>query len=487
VLLSLLLNNRLALYPLPCALFYVQHDAFQTRPIALRLMHLLRTLISVSTAALLLLQAPSAQAAGPVLASPVSGASYVLGDSIAYGLHLDGLEGKLQAKLGGASHISFDGARSITTPGNQIKKTAIESVDADKNLIAAAKVVVIILGMNQLEASFSDSQAQLMKKLKTMAPDARYFWVDIGATIANQAADWSWRNKLIYDNAKVLGYQVISRYKAIFGECADPLNIKPGQLFPDWESEPGYNGAGNVHGYYPELSKAILDAVTNAPKLPPIICPASAVTAPAPALSTSTYVLGDSISYGLYKERLTLKLQNRLGGPSKINYDGGRSITTPGSQIKKTALESVEIDKAYIATANVIIVVLGTNQMEKSFAESQNQLMEALKAIAPKAQYYWVDIAATIATQAKAWSARNKIIYDNAQPLGYTVISRYKAIFGPDADPLNITPGRNYPGWETEPGFGAPGNVHGMYAELTRLIVDTLAGPDLSNQESPQK
>ena len=410
---------------------------------------------------------------------PPSGPIYVLGDSIAYGLHLDGLEGKLQEKLGSVTHISFDGARSLTTPGNQIKKTAFESVDADKNLIATAKVVVIILGMNQLEASFVDSQSQLMKKLKTIAPNARYFWVDIGATIATQAVDWSWRNKVIYDNAKILGYQVISRYKAIFGECADPLNIKPGQLFPGWESEPGYNGAGNVHGYHPELSKAIVDAVTNAPKPPPIICPVSVPT----SISTSTYVLGDSISYGLYKERLTIKLKDRLGGPSKISYDGGRSITTPGSQIKKTALESVEIDKAYIATANIIIVVLGTNQMEKSFAESQKQLMDALKIIAPKAQYYWVDIGATIASQAQAWSARNKIIYDNAQPLGYTVISRYKAIFGPDADPLNITPGLNFPGWATEPGFGAPGNVHGMYAELTRAIVDTLAGPTLDSSK----
>ncbi len=441
----------------------------------------LRALLSPILLGLLIWLTPLfAQAQVKTVGTPLSsGSVYVLGDSIAYGLHLDGLEGKLEKRLGSVAHISFDGARSLTTPGNQIKKTAFESVEADKNLIAEAKAIVIILGMNQQEESFVDSQDQLIKKLKSIAPNARYFWVDIGATIASQAVDWSWRNKVIYDNAKILGYEVISRYKAIFGDCADPLNIKPGQLFPGWESEPGYSGAGNVHGYHPELSKAIVDAVTNAPKPPPITCPVS-VSAPTPtstSTSTSTYVLGDSISYGLYKERLTIKLQNTLGGISKISYDGGRSITTPGSQIKKTALESVEIDKAYIATANIIIVVLGTNLVEKSFAESQKQLMDALKAIAPKAQYYWVDIGATIATQAQAWSARNKIIYDNAQPLGYTVISRYKAIFGPDADPLNITPGRNFPGWQTEPGFGAPGNVHGMYAELTRLIVDTLAGP----------
>ena len=414
-----------------------------------------------------------AQTVAASTAAPIpSGATYVLGDSIAYGLHLDGLESKLQAKLGGAARISFDGARSLTTPGNQIKMTAFESVDADKKLIAAAKVIVIILGMNQQEQSFVDSQVALMKKLKTIAPEARYFWVDIGATISSQAVDWSWRNKVIYDNAKVLGYEVISRYKAIFGECADPLNIKAGQLFPDWESEPGYNGAGNVHGYYPELSKAIVDAVTNAPKPLPVIC----------QVPGSTYVLGDSISYGLYTDRLPIKLQKKLGGPSKINYDIGRSITTPGSQIKKTALESVEIDKAYIAKASIIIVVLGTNLMEASFAQSQEQLMQALKAIAPKAKYYWVDIGATMAPQASAWSARNKIIYDNAQTLNYTVISRYKAIFGPDADPLNIRPGLNFPGWVTEPGFGGPGNIHGKYAELSDAILDTF--PDQTKESS---
>jgi hypothetical protein len=36
----------------------------------------------------------------------------------------------------------------------------------------------------------------------------------------------------------------------------------------------------------------------------------------------------------------------------------------------------------------------------------------------------------------------------------------------------------------TEPGFGGPGNIHGMYAELTKVIVDTLS---VSNQVSPPK
>jgi hypothetical protein len=138
-------------------------------------------------------------------------------------------------------------------------------------------------------------------------------------------------------------------------------------------------------------------------------------------------------------------------------------------------LESVDIDRSHIAKSDVIIVVLGTNQMELSFSESQGQLMRKLKSLAPKAKYYWVDIGATIATQSVGWSARNKVIYDNAPHLGYTVISRYKAIFGPDADPLRISPGLNFPGMDTEPGYDAPGNVHGAYPDLSQAILDAVA------------
>lgn len=209
-----------------------------------------------------------AQPAGAARGAMARRASYVLGDSISFGLQLDGLEAKLQAKLGGASRISFDGGRSITAPGHQIKKSAMESVDMDRGFISHASVIVIVLGTNQLESSFVQSQQQLMQKLKTIAPRAAYYWVDIGATMSNQVDGWNARNKTIYDNANTLGYTVISRYKAIFGPAADPLRIKPGQNFPDSPTEPGYGGVGNIHGAYAELSKAILEAVSSAVAVP---------------------------------------------------------------------------------------------------------------------------------------------------------------------------------------------------------------------------
>lgn len=209
-----------------------------------------------------------AKPAGAAQAAMARRASYILGDSIGFGLQLDGLEAKLQAKLGGTSRISFDSGRSITAPGHQIKKSALESVDIDRAFISSVSVIVIVLGTNQLESSFVKSQQQLMQKLKKMAPRAVYFWVDIGATMSNQVDGWNARNETIYDNANTLGYTVISRYKAIFGPAADPLRIKPGQNFPDLPTEPGYGGVGNIHGAYAELSNAILEAVSSVAAVP---------------------------------------------------------------------------------------------------------------------------------------------------------------------------------------------------------------------------
>jgi hypothetical protein len=395
----------------------------------------------------------------------VGESSYVISDSIGYGLQLEGLETQLQAVLGGPSKINFDGGRSITTAGSQVKKSALDTIDADKALIAKAGVIVIILGMNQIESNFEESQVQLMQKFKAVAPHARYFWVDIGATIASQVPGWNQRNKIIYANANRLGYSVISRYKAIFGPTADPLNLSPGKNFPNWATEEGYGGPGNIHGYSADLAKAIVSSVTD--RTARRTC---AIKTP-----LGSYVLGDSIAFGLAEDALGDKLKALLMAPALISYDAGRSIVTPGMQIKKSALESVDIDRAHIAKSDVIIVVLGTNQIEYSFTDSQQQLMGKLKSIAPHAKYFWIDIGATFSNQAEGWSARNKSIYDNAPLLGYAVISRYKAIFGPDADPLRITPGLNFPGMQTEPGYGAPGNGHGASPELSRAILDAVA------------
>ena len=213
---------------------------------------------------------------------------------------------------------------------------------------------------------------------------------------------------------------------------------------------------------------------------PQLAKPAGCIDKPADAQTrklsgVSSYVLADSIGFGLHAAGLEKHLQEQLGGPSKISYDTGRSISSPGIQINRSALESVDIDSATIANSGVIIIILGTNQMESSFADSQRLLVKKLKGIAPQAAYYWVDIGATISTQVAGWNARNKVIYDQAPELGYAVISRYKAIFGPNADPLNIRAGQNFPGRPDERGYGGPGNIHGGYPELAAAILDSVS------------
>ena len=218
-----------------------------------------------------------------------------------------------------------------------------------------------------------------------------------------------------------------------------------------------------------------------APQLPAATVPCGGVApltrVSAQPLPGMVYVLGDSISEGLAQDGLADKMRDRFGSTVRISADVGRSITTPGVQIRQSALESVTQDQAYIARADTIIVVLGTNQIEASFANSQQLLMWQLKALAPDARFYWVDIGATLANQVAGWNARNRVIYDNAPMLDYQMISRYKAIFGADADPLNITPGRNFPDQATEPGYGAEGNLHGVSAALSQAILQALAPP----------
>lgn len=188
----------------------------------------------------------------------------------------------------------------------------------------------------------------------------------------------------------------------------------------------------------------------------------------------SAYVLGDSLSYGLKMAGFEVTLRALFRGPQKISFDGGRSITTPGTHIKQSALDSVVSDAAFIASSKVIIVVLGTNMLEPDFTASQTELLRKLKALSPGAMVYWVDIGATITNYATAWSERNKLIYGNADKFGYKVISRYKAIFGPDVDPFRIAPGRLFPGMTSESGYGGVGSVHGHDLALADAILNTL-------------
>lgn len=180
------------------------------------------------------------------------------------------------------------------------------------------------------------------------------------------------------------------------------------------------------------------------------------------AATGNTYIVGDSISTGLHSINLEEQLSKVTGGATNINHDSGRSITKPGTEIKTSGLQAVENDKEQIKGAKNIIVVLGTNP-ENPFEQNLKTMMGNLKALNPGAQYYWVDIGATRSDLATTWSGYNQIIYNNAATQGYTVISRYKALFGQDKDPLNIDSSLKIP--------GSADNVHGGYQQLADEMV----------------
>lgn len=181
--------------------------------------------------------------------------AYIIGDSISYGLELDGIKGKLADKLGGNVTVNYDSGRTITSGGSQVGTSALDAVDNDKNVISQAGVVVIVLGTNLGDDPFLENMNELLEKLKSegYAPNATYYWVDIGANRSDNAEAWSERNRTIYDNAASAGYSVISRYKAIFGQDKDPLNIDSSLPFP--------GGGDSVHGAYSRLSEAIVNGV----------------------------------------------------------------------------------------------------------------------------------------------------------------------------------------------------------------------------------
>ena len=190
--------------------------------------------------------------------------TYILGDSISEGLHQAGLEEKLQAKLGGQVMIDFDSGRSITRPGTEKHQSALDAVDADQEYIKGSKNIVVVLGTNPTDNPFAENLQALIAKLKALAPDAKYYVVDIGATRADTVGVWNERNKIIYDNAETLGYTVISRAKALFGDGTDPTNLPAGADIP--------GGGDDVHGGYDKLAAALTWVVGNEPQPPAPEC-----------------------------------------------------------------------------------------------------------------------------------------------------------------------------------------------------------------------
>jgi len=160
---------------------------------------------------------------------------------------------------------------------------------------------------------------------------------------------------------------------------------------------------------------------------------------PAPTPSTSgippgqLYFMGDSLTYGLTLGGISDKLNAKGYSPNKVNYDGGRSISGAGLQVRRSGLEAIADDAAFIKDAKHIVIALGTNH-ENNFAGNIDTLFNAIKQINSTAPIYWVDVAASGISQAFGKEA-NTAIYAKAQSSGMTVISQFKFLWGEDKDP----------------------------------------------------
>lgn len=166
------------------------------------------------------------------------------------------------------------------------------------------------------------------------------------------------------------------------------------------------------------------------------ICPTAA--APVPGSTTGPiYLLGDSLMKGMEAAGLQTKLQ-AIGYTPKINADTGRSITQPGTDIRKSALQAVQDDKAFITTSQTVVVELGTNPRDGNFATQYQSLLDNFKG----KKIYLVDIATaptTTGSTSGTYRTYNQAIYQLAQKNGATVIPWFKTVY-PQGDPVQYGP-----------------------------------------------
>lgn len=194
---------------------------------------------------------------------------------------------------------------------------------------------------------------------------------------------------------------------------------------------------------------------------------------------SKVYVLGDSITDGArdyYVEAFT-----QAGSESvTVNAAGGRNFTGPGTTGDiGTGYDAIQKDADIIRQANVVIMAMGTNQMEnfswnipedkyiEQSIESINKALQLVRDTQTGARIFWMDVA--IGANAPGgypsfghWI--NKAIYKNMASGGYSVIS-WSKIVDPSYDPANAT------GPVSDPNNYLPDGIH-PYGEASNALVD---------------
>ena len=160
--------------------------------------------------------------ATPTTSSSASGQFspvYFVGDSIG-----TQIQSTLPTALGGAQFKAnaLAGRNLSTEPPTP---DGLKAIDQDQDYIKTANTVIIELGTN---AGGFTAQAvgQMVSKIHSLSANATVYWVD---TAVVQRADYAKTldgvNSIIYSQASVDNYKVISWNKKVFGDSADPQNI----------------------------------------------------------------------------------------------------------------------------------------------------------------------------------------------------------------------------------------------------------------------
>lgn len=130
---------------------------------------------------------------------------YVLGDSLTVGMKEKGaLQEKLEQK--GWQNVTIQ-----ATNGYNIADS-LAKVDEDTAKVSQAGTIVVALGTNR-DADFQARLIELINKLKTMAPDATIYWLNVytpdGPYLDGGVAENNRVNRIIEEQSAELGFNVI--------------------------------------------------------------------------------------------------------------------------------------------------------------------------------------------------------------------------------------------------------------------------------------
>ena len=142
---------------------------------------------------------------------------------------------------------------------------------------------------------------------------------------------------------------------------------------------------------------------------------------PNSASNNKVYIMGDSYSVGIDS---TLTKDLKAAGYDVVgkNEDNAGTITSNGGDGGTPAIDALDKDKAKIADAGSMVVLLGTNGGENDIPK----FMDKLKTINPNIKVYWMTSGYNKAFDSDL-QARNKVTRDFAAKYNYTITDWYGA------------------------------------------------------------